>query len=216
MNHWIEFKDWLQVRLQQPLPGYEAQKKMMSVLRPDASQAPDAARQSGVLLLFYPTANDIKLILIERSIDGGVHSGQLAFPGGKKEETDADIIETALREANEEVALKSDTAIVLGKLSALYIPVSNFVVNPVVAICDGEPALIASEAEVASILHLSINTLFSKKEMVQVLVSGGSLNIRTIAYMLDDGKFIWGATAMILSEVETMLIEGQSLKEALH
>ncbi|KAA5536991.1 CoA pyrophosphatase [Taibaiella lutea] len=207
MNQWIEFKKELQEKIQQPLPGYEAQRKMMSVLRPDASQAPENARQSGVLLLLYPTSEDIKLVLIERSNDGGVHSGQLAFPGGKKEETDNDIIATALREANEEISLKPGTVTVLGRLSSLYIPVSNFVVNPVMAICDEEPVLVASDYEVANILRLSIYKIFSKKEMVQVLASGGNLNIRTIAYMLDEGKFIWGATAMILSELETMLAE---------
>jgi 8-oxo-dGTP pyrophosphatase MutT (NUDIX family) len=205
MNQWTEFKGLLQARLQQTLPGYEAQRKMMSVLRPDASQAPETARQSGVLLLLYPTSADIKLVLIERSNDGGVHSGQLAFPGGKKEEMDIDIIATALREANEEISLKQEQISVLGTLSSLYIPVSNFVVNPVVAICDEEPTLVASDYEVADILRLSINKIFRKKEMVQVLASGGNLNIRTIAYILDDGKFIWGATAMILSELETML-----------
>lgn len=205
MNQWTEIKGLLQKGLQQPLPGYEAQRKMMSVLRPDASQAPENARQSGVLLLLYPTSTDIKLVLIERSIDGGVHSGQLAFPGGKKEETDIDIIATALREANEEISLKQEQVSVLGRLSSLYIPVSNFVVNPVVAICDAEPTLVASDYEVANILRLSIHKLFEKKEMVQVSASGGNLNIRTIAYMLDNGKFVWGATAMILSELETML-----------
>lgn len=205
MPDWTVFKTFLQEKLQQSLPGYEAQRKMMSVLRPDASQAPENARQSGVLLLLYPTSTDIKLILIERSNDGGVHSGQLAFPGGKKEETDNDIITTALREANEEISLKQEQVSVLGRLSSLYIPVSNFVVNPVVAICDEEPTLVASDYEVANILRLSIYKIFSKKEMVQVLASGGNLNIRTIAYMLDNGKFIWGATAMILSELETML-----------
>lgn len=207
MTDWTAFKTWLQKRLQEPLPGYEAQKKMMSVVRPDASHAPDNARQSGVLLLFYPTPDVIKLVLIERSIDGGVHSGQLALPGGKKEETDKDIIATALREAFEEVALKTEQVSVLGRLSALYIPVSNFVVNPVVAICDEVPTLVASDYEVANILRLDIDKVFFKKEMVQVSASGGKLNIRTIAYMLDNDRFIWGATAMILSEIETMLDE---------
>lgn len=205
MDHWIRFKEWLQYNLQGPLPGYEAQRKMMSVLRPEASMAPQTARQSGVLLLFYPTSDDIKLILIERSADGGVHSGQIAFPGGKKEDFDTDIAATALREAQEEIALTPDLVSVIGSLSALYIPVSNFVVNPVVAVCDTEPVLIPSEHEVAAIMKVSARSYFSKKEMVQVATSGGKLTIRTIAYMLEDKKIIWGATAMILSELETLL-----------
>jgi 8-oxo-dGTP pyrophosphatase MutT (NUDIX family) len=207
MNQWTEFVQWLKQRMQQPLPGYEAQKKMMNINRPDASHAPANARQSGVLILLYPKDEDIKLVLIERSADGGVHSGQIALPGGKKEDTDKDIVETALREAAEEVALNANKVEVLGTLSSLYIPVSNFVVNPVLAICHEEPQLIASEYEVARILHLPLSTVFSRKKMVEVQASGLHLTIRTIAYMMDDEQFIWGATAMILSELEVMLQE---------
>jgi 8-oxo-dGTP pyrophosphatase MutT (NUDIX family) len=208
MDQWTEFVQWLKARLQQPLPGYEAQKKMMNVNRPDASHAPATARQSGVLILLYPSAGgDIKLVLIERSADGGVHSGQIALPGGKQENTDANIVETALREAAEEVALNAHKTEVLGRLSSLYIPVSNFVVNPVLAICNEEPQLIPSEYEVARIIHLPLSTAFSRKEMVEVNASGLNLTIRTIAYMMADNTFIWGATAMILSELEVMLQE---------
>lgn len=207
MIDWKHFKQYLIESLSQPLPGYAAQKKMMSVNRPDASEAPSSARQSGVLLLCYPKDKDVNIVLIERSNDGGAHSGQIAFPGGKKEETDADIIETALREANEEINLDTSLVKVLGRLSSLYIPISNFVVNPVLAIAESEPILEPSDYEVASILKIPISKLFIKKEKVQVQVSGGNLKIQTIAYLQDDGRFIWGATAMILSEVETMLQE---------
>ncbi len=207
MDQWNVFVQWLRERMQQPLPGYEAQKKMMNINRPDGSHAPPTARQSGVLILLYPKDGDIKLVAIERSADGGVHSGQIALPGGKQEEADTDIIATALREAAEEVALNAHKVEVLGILSTLYIPVSNFVVNPVLAICHEEPQLIPSEYEVARILRLSLNTIFSRKETVEVKASGLHLTIRTIAYMMDDDKFIWGATAMILSELETMLDE---------
>lgn len=207
MDQWTEFVQWLKDRLQKPLPGYEAQKRMMNVNRPDASHAPATARQSGVLILLYPMEHDIKLVVIERSADGGVHSGQIALPGGKKEDSDEDIVATALREAAEEVALNAKKTEVLGRLSSLYIPVSNFVVNPVLAICNEEPQLIPSEYEVARIWHLSLNTVFARKEMVDVQASGLHLTIHTIAYMMDDEKFIWGATAMILSELEVMLQE---------
>lgn len=207
MNPWNEFVSWLRQRLTQPLPGYTAQQKMMNINRPDGSHAPATARQSGVLILLYPKDADIWLVVIERSADGGVHSGQIALPGGKKEDSDADIIATALREAAEEVALNAHKVEVLGVLSSLYIPVSNFVVNPVIAICNEVPQLIPSEYEVARIWHLPLSSIFSRKEMVHVQASGLRLTIHTIAYMMDDEKFIWGATAMILSELEVMLEE---------
>lgn len=207
MDQWSEFAAWLKERLNLPLPGYESQKKMMNINRPEGSHAPETARQSGVLILLYPKGDEVNMVLIERSADGGVHSGQIALPGGKKEDSDEDIVATALREAAEEVALNAHKVTVLGTLSSLYIPVSNFVVNPVVAVCNEEPLLIPSEYEVAHILHLPLSRLFSRKEMVSVQASGLSLTIRTIAYIMDNGQFIWGATAMILSELETMLEE---------
>ncbi len=207
MTNWNEFTSWLKIRLQQPLPGYEAQQKMMNVNRPRVSEAPANARKSGVLILLYPQGDDIKVVLIERSADGGVHSGQIALPGGKKEDTDTTLIDTALREAAEEVALNAHEVEVIGQLSCLYIPVSNFEVSPVIAICREEPKLIPSEAEVANILRLSLFDVFAHKEMVQVQASGLNVTINTIAYILDSGKFIWGATAMILSELETILEE---------
>lgn len=184
---------------------------MMNVNRPDSSVAPPHARKSGVLLLLYPDNGDLRLVLIERSADGGVHSGQIALPGGRKEDTDTTIIDTALREAAEEVALNANKVTVLGKLSCLYIPVSNFEVTPVIAYAAEEPKLIASEAEVAGILHLPLSTLFSRKEMVDVQASGLNLIIHTIAYMMDDVRFIWGATAMILSELEAIVAEWKAL-----
>lgn len=202
---------WLQQRLDQPLPGYEAQQRMMNVNRPDSRVAPPHARKSGVLLLLYPDGGDLRLVLIERSADGGVHSGQIALPGGRKEDTDATIVDTALREAAEEVALNANKVTVLGKLSCLYIPVSNFEVTPVIAFAEEEPKLIASEAEVARILHLPLSTLFSRKEMVDVQASGLNMIIHTIAYMMDDVRFIWGATAMILSELEAVVEEWKLL-----
>ncbi|WP_118950972.1 NUDIX hydrolase [Taibaiella helva] len=214
MDQWKGFIPWLQERLAWPLPGYEAQKRMMNVNRPDGHEAPSHARKSGVLLLLYPDGSDLRLVLIERSADGGVHSGQIALPGGRKEDTDATIIDTALREAAEEVALNANKVTVMGQLSCLYIPVSNFEVTPVLAFMEEEPKLIASEAEVARILRLPLSSLFSRKEMVDVKASGLNIVIHTIAYMMDDVQFIWGATAMILSELEAIVEEWRTLNAA--
>lgn len=205
MIQWNDFTHWITNRLQQPLPGYEAQKKMMNVNRPDFKHAPRHARESGVLILLYPQDNDVKTVLIERSADGGIHSGQVALPGGKKEDTDIDIIQTALREANEEIELKQEDVTVIGRLSPLYIPVSNFEVNPIVGVCPYEPLLIPSEKEVAAILSFPLRHIFSRKEIIEVKASGlPSLTIRTQAYLLNEHQYIWGATAMILSELESL------------
>lgn len=214
MDQWNGFIPWLRLRLQQTLPGYEAQRRMMNINRPDSKVTPAHARLSGVLLLLYPDNTDWRLVLIERSADGGVHSGQIALPGGRKEDTDETIVVTALREAAEEVALNANKVEVIGCLSSLYIPVSNFEVNPVVAVAGEEPQLIASEAEVAGILRLPLSSLFDRKEMVHVRASGLDLTIHTIAYMMDDSRFIWGATAMILSELEALVEEWKIIDKA--
>ncbi len=208
MKQWKDFEVWLSERLQHSLPGYDAQKKMMSRNRPDISKAPAHARQSGVLILLYCDDGAVKTVLIERSIDGGVHSGQIALPGGKQELSDENILQTALREAEEEVALDATKVMVKGLLSPLYIPVSNFEVHPVIGLCREVPELRPSEWEVARVLTPDLPLLFSRKQQVKVKPSGfPQLTIRTPAYMLAEDTFVWGATAMILSELEAIWME---------
>lgn len=212
--HMDQFKDWLQERLKQPLPGFEAQKKMMNLNRPRTAGVPENARESGVLILLYPDHGAINTVLIERTKDGGVHSGQIALPGGRREPSDRDIIATALREANEEVALEAGMVTVLGNLTDLYIPVSNFIVQPVIAYSGNRPVLSASDNEVADIIHISLEQLFSNKEEVDVIASGTvSFKVHTLAYMLTPPAVLWGATAMILSELESIWNEYKSRPE---
>jgi len=207
------FKDWLEQRLKQPLPGFDAQKKMMNLNRPKVTVVPENARESGVLILLYPDRGEIHTVLIERTKDGGVHSGQIALPGGRKELSDIDIIATALREANEEVNLDPERVTVLGNLTDLYIPVSNFKVQPVIAYSKTRPELTPSDSEVAKIIYISLTDLFSSKEEVDVTASGTvSFKIHTMAYMLTPPAVLWGATAMILSELESLWEEYKELK----
>ena len=207
-----QFKDWLQQRLRLPLPGFEAQKKMMNLNRPRITIIPENARESGVLILLYPDQGEINTVLIERTKDGGVHSGQIALPGGRRELSDADINATALREANEEITLDPRHVTVLGNLTDLYIPVSNFKVQPVIAYSETRPKLIASDSEVAKIIYISLTHLFSSKDEVDVTASGTvSFKIHTMAYMLTPPAILWGATAMILSELESLWEEYKGL-----
>jgi 8-oxo-dGTP pyrophosphatase MutT (NUDIX family) len=204
MTEFSLFIPWLQQRLTKPLPGYEAQQKMMNLRRPRVHEAPATARVSAVLILLYPQWNNTFTVLIERSADGGVHGGQIALPGGKKEDSDNDITHTALREAAEEIALNAHTVQTIGNLTPLYIPVSNFIVHPVLGICEEKPQLIASEYEVASILQLPLATVFSNKEKVTVTTGIEGLHMQALAYLLPQREVVWGATAMILSELEVL------------
>ncbi len=179
---------------------------MASSYRKVIQPIPDTARQSGVLLALFIKEENLHLVIIERTKDGGVHSGQLAFPGGKKEDNDKTIVETALREANEEVGINCNDVTVIGKLTELYIPASNFVIYPVVGFCNTEPLLIPSDNEVSSIMTYPLAQIFSNKgnQTANVVYNAIEMKIKTIAYNLPDDKYIWGATAMILSELETL------------
>lgn len=200
-----DFFNWLPQRLSRPLPGEPAQFSMIHVRRPKLSEAPKEARKSAVLVLLHIQNKVPAVVLIERTTDGSVHSGQVAFPGGRQEDTDADFVDTALREANEEIALKRDTVHVLGQLTGLYIPVSNFVVYPVLAFSDSRPLLYPYDGEVSKILHVPLPELYSRKESVSVPVSGTTnMVMRVSAYLPEEHTIVWGATAMILAELEVL------------
>lgn len=207
------FFQWLKTRLQQQLPGFNAQNKMARMLkRPAAENAPDSARKSAVLILLYPQGEELRLVLIARSIDGGAHGGQIAFPGGKKEVTDVDLQHTALREANEEIGLNPNEVHILGSLTQLYIPVSNFIVTPYLAYLQEPQDFVKDEREVADILDVSLHQLFDSKQETQVTISHpyrGKIEIS--AYVLSETIIVWGATAMILSELEALWDEYHSL-----
>lgn len=205
-NSTKDFLDWLSGRLTKPLPGFDAQSKM--IIKSEAAKRaaiPPDARESAVLLLLYPLGNELYTTMIERSKDGGVHSGQIAFPGGKREETDADLVATAVREANEEVNFDDRGTALLGFLSPIYIPVSYFKVQAVVMASRYPPELAASEWEVASILQVSLGRLFEQKITTSVRPSlNPALTWKVPAYKTDQGHIVWGATAMILSELEAL------------
>lgn len=173
----MDFENWLTGRLSLPLPGYEAQRKMMNVNRPHIVPVPEQARQSGVLLLIYPEDTDLKLVLIERPKDGSVHSGQVAFPGGQKEKEDLNIIRTALREANEEINLDPDRVNILGALTSLYIPVSNFEVHPIVAF---SPVYTGEKATMGCTSKL-LTGIYNDVKAPKILTRSGSRLISSFA-----------------------------------
>lgn len=203
------FYSWLKDRLRQPLPGFEAQQKMSRYYkRPSAAEAPETARQSAVLMLLTWQQEQYKIYLIERTQDGGAHSGQIAFPGGKKEHYDLSLQATALREAKEEIGLNEEEVHIIGKLSDLYIPVSNFIVTPIVAFTQAHVRLQKNQAEVEEILLAPLEELFQSKRKTQVsILYPFKGKIDTDAYVLPREKVVWGATAMILSEFEELWYE---------
>ncbi len=153
----------------------------------------------------YPKEKDIYTVFIQRQVYDGVHSGQIAFPGGKYEKEDISLIQTALREANEEIGIDISSVEVLGQLSELYISHSNFLVLPVVAYTPVAPLFVLNDKEVKNIIEVKINEILSPESITQnVFMGAGNRKIHAPCYNLNNNK-VWGATAMIVSELYYIL-----------
>ena len=175
--------------------------------RPWTSPPGRPGRPAGVLVLLYPdAAGGARVVLTERTSRDGHHSGEISFPGGAAEPDDADIVATALREAEEEVALDRVAAGVriVGLLESFWIPVSEFQVTPVVAIAARRPTLTASPAEVARIVEPEIWRFLPDAPIEIVERTVRDWPLRYGAYDVD-GSTVWGATARVLSQLGAVL-----------
>ncbi len=196
----------LQQRLIEELPGKLAHQEAApyrKVYFDDVNLT--TVKKSGVLILFYAKDSEPHITLIQRPEYDGTHSGQIAFPGGKVEDTDTDIIHTALREANEEVGVVMEHVNILGRLTDVYIPVSNFLVSPVLGTIDYTPNFIPEPAEVADIIEMNLSYLKETEELIPqklTLRTGLKIEVPTFQYQQ---KTIWGATALMLNELRWLL-----------
>jgi len=168
-----------------------------------------AVRQAAVLVLLFPdSVGEARVVLTERVMRDGHHSGEVSFPGGRAEPEDADLAATALREATEEVALDARAAgvTVIGELERFWIPVSNYEVTPIVALADRRPVLVASPDEVARIVEPRIAAFLpgAPFEVVERTIRGWPL--RYGAYRVE-GLSVWGATARVLSQLGALLVD---------
>jgi 8-oxo-dGTP pyrophosphatase MutT (NUDIX family) len=208
-----KFVFFLEQRLQRPLPGRSAQLKMSSLARIQELMkfsTPEDVIQSSVLILLYPLAGSIGLVLMLRPEYRGVHSGQISLPGGKYEETDESLIYTALREAQEEIGIDPKQVQIIGQLTEMYIPPSNFMVTPIVGYQASRPHFTADPKEVARVIEIQLHDLVDKRlmQMKKMKLSIG-LSLKVPSYYIND-NIIWGATAMILSELGEIVGEFQA------
>jgi 8-oxo-dGTP pyrophosphatase MutT (NUDIX family) len=204
------FLDKLKFELQHPLPGEDAQLLMApSIRRKMSTYKFDELNPkiSAVLALVYPNAKlEPTMVLTLRQSYPGVHSGQISFAGGKKDDDDVSLKHTALREAREEIGIPEEEIQVLAELSNLYIPPSNFLVYPFLAYTDHTPSFITDETEVASIIEFNplqlINEEIKDRMIIEKHPSGN--NVTAPYYQIHEHK-VWGATAIILSEIEAII-----------
>ncbi len=202
-----QFTKALSKRLKKPLPGNNAHNKMASKVRLDElkfNYDTSNAILSSVLILLFKDADMIKTIFILRQTYDGIHSGQVSFPGGRLEKNDESLIETALRESKEEVNIDPDKVHILGTLSEMYIPPSNYLVLPVVAYQHSRPDFMAEKSEVAEIIEADLSFLFDNKLIKETVLKVRGYKIQA-PYFDVDGHIIWGATAMILNELKEVI-----------
>lgn len=202
--------DWyknIKIQLNE-LPGEFAHQEMYPG-RPLTSSFHDLskAKASAVMCLLYQDQNNqAKGILMERQDDGGKHSGQISFPGGKKEQNDPDLLYTALRETEEEIGLSAKKIEVLGALSEVYIPVSNFLVQPYIGFIRGDFELIPSNYEVKQIIHFSITDLMNDQTITKKdILSHSGTTLKGVPCFYLENKIVWGATSLILNELKYLL-----------
>ncbi|MDR5589989.1 CoA pyrophosphatase [Christiangramia sp. SM2212] len=206
------FKNRISKLKKMPLPGEEAHRKLAPLIRINELREIDIPsknpHEAGVMAVFYPDNDcDTRMVLILRKTYKGVHSNQVGFPGGRVEEEDADLEATALRETEEEVGIPRNEIVVLKKLTRLYIPPSNFWVQPYFGIMHKTPEMIAQESEVEAILEVKLSEFLDENSLItENLSTSYAEDIEVPAYRLN-GHVVWGATGMMLSEIRELLIK---------
>lgn len=201
------FKDHLKVNIGKV--NLNAQQTMAPFVIGDRNQilaSNPNPRLGGVMILVYPKNDTPFISLIKRPIYDGVHSGQIALPGGAKDETDKDLKETSLRELKEEIGINPADVKVVGKISSVYIPPSKFLVTPFVGVMDRVPTFEKDDFEVAEIIEVPLSVLFDDAIVKYGKVDLGRGNLQIEAPYFDIfGHKVWGATAIMLSEFKAIM-----------
>lgn len=208
----MDFNNFLQFTpkiLNVGLPAVDAHEKMAPSIRVDLLKRVNVenlnAKKAAVMMLFYPKNNQTHLVLILRNSYKGVHSSQIAFPGGKPEIIDADLKQTALRETHEEIGISPNKVEIIRSFTEVYIPPSNYMVHPFFGISKEELQFIPQEDEVAGIIELSLVDFLDDRIIhTKKMNTSYATNFEVPGFLVQE-HFVWGATAMILSELKETL-----------
>ena len=196
-------------RIRSGLPGIAAHSRMAPVTRPIKAFLPEEypnARIGCVLILVFPAPDGIQVALIKRPDYDGVHSGQISFPGGKLEAGDASFYAAALRETEEEIGVPRTLINYIGDLSKVYIPPSNFFVHPFVGYTTEVPAFHPDLREVQQVIQMPVDILQHPDCKTTMRIQRGELDFEVPCYSFQTHR-IWGATAIMLSELELLLAD---------
>ena len=193
-------------------PGEQAHRLMMSYNRAIAKDArlfDPPPKESAVMFLIYLKNNQPHTLFMERPENQGVHSGQISFPGGKREANET-LLETACRETCEEIGIDPSSFDLIGELSELYIPPSHFIVQPFIGFTERLPPLFPNPAEVKTVIEYPLHELLSQNHLQRKKVFISRVNVELeVPYFDIYGKTLWGATAMMLAEFK-MILENHS------
>lgn len=191
------------------LPAKEAHFKMAPPERiqflENLDQESFNPKNAAVLMLVYPKGDKAHLAFIVRNAYDGTHSSQIAFPGGKYELSDINFEATAIRETHEEIGVHPDKIKIIKAFTHLYIPPSNFMVYPYLGFCSAEIEFILDPKEVAGIIEISLLEIVNDDLIVNTNIQTSyAEKIFTPAFLIND-HLVWGATAMMLSELKEVL-----------
>lgn len=202
------FFNQLKSELSKVLPGVDSHIRLAPEVRIadlKGGEMPVQAMESAVLIILYPFHNQLYTVVILRNIYEGAHSGQISFPGGKFEKADIDYSQTALREAHEEIGINPAELEIVGQLSKFYVKPSNFIIYPFVAFSTKRPVFKADPFEVQRIIEIDISAEidYDKIEYKTITFKNG-VQVTAPGFWVS-GEFMWGATAMIFSELLEVL-----------
>ena len=197
----------LKTAFKEPLPGIKGHRLLMPSYRNSLNLEAVASKnpnRAGVLVHLFDGVDGLEVLLMKRPVYDGTHSGQISFPGGKFEEHDQTLENTAYREAFEEVGLRKEELLPIGALSWLYILPSNFYVEPYVTYSPALPELVLEEKEVSYTLSVPLTKICDRSIVrdAEVMTEYGPSRVPAFHWQ---GEVIWGATAMILGELSALV-----------
>jgi len=204
------YPELLRLKLAKTLPGLKSHLKMAPEHRAEELMAirdkDFNPKLSAVLIILFHENEQLKIVFIRRSEYVGIHSGQIAFPGGRYEESDGNLQVTALREVKEEIGVKVEHLEILGYLTDLYVPPSNFLVRAYVAYAHQRPVYQKDDREVQEIIEFNLNDFYQMDIIRRKdFQAHNSLKITNAPYYEINGIIIWGATAMMMAELLEVL-----------
>ena len=199
---------WIEEQLQKPFEP-KAYSELDAYIRESAAEArklTPTPRESAVLILIHPHQGDAGITLIKRPVYAGGHSGQMAFPGGKKDDSDESLLHTALREVHEEVGIQLPTESNYFVLNEIFIPPSQLLVQPFATVLNHEPVFIPNENEVAALVPIPLAHFGAKMKTERMDIFMPHIQqTKSVPAIRYDDYLIWGATAMMLFELRDRL-----------